>query len=278
MSCTLHRLCQIWVLPTLGEALSQHQQAFLADSSGEVARVARRVLSMLASGDLGASKSAVMATPLLTSISLVDLADRLYTASYCPDRAHFANALRDVQRAGYANDVLTFELIPTVARRLGAAWEDDLISFADVTIGCARLQSALRGLPDDLQNNAVPYKGIQQNCLITVPSGAQHTMGALVLAKQLRQARQRVVVELEADSSKLSSLAQKQNFNVVLISATRGECPQDLCQFVGAIRRNWFASKVVIGGSISDLEGETIGAIGADHVTQDWREALDLCI
>lgn len=273
-----HRLCQIWVLPTLGEALSQHQQAFLADNTGEVARVARQVLSMLASGDLGEPKNAAFLTPLPTSLSLIDLAERLYTASYCPDRAHFADALCDVQRAGYSNDILTCEVIPTIARRLGAAWENDLISFTDVTIGCARMQSALRGLPDDILDGAVAYDGMQQNCLVMVPAGAQHTMGALVLAKQLRQARQRVVVELEADAGKLSSLAQKQNFHVVLISASRGECPQNLRKLVGVIRQYWAAGKVVVGGSISDLGSDSTNAIGADQITKDWQEALDLCI
>lgn len=258
--------------------MSQHQQVFLADNGGEVARVAHRVLSMLASGEVGAPENGAVLAPLPTCLSLIDLAERLYTASYCPNPASFADALRDVQRAGYSNDILTFELIPSIARRLGAAWEDDSLSFIDVTIGCARLQSALCLLPDETTGGAIAYNRMRQNCLVMVPMGAQHTMGALVLARQLRQARQRVVVELEADAGKLSSLEQKQNFNVVLISASCRECPQSLRDLVGVIRQHWPASKVVVGGSFSDLGSDSVSAIGSDHVTKDWQEALDLCI
>lgn len=273
-----HRLCQIWVLPNLEEALSQHQQVFLADNTGEVARVAHRVLSMLASGELGAPENGAVRAPLPTSLSLIDLAERLYTASICSDRANFEGALCDVQRAGYSHDTVAFELIPSIARRLGADWEDDLISFIDVTIGCARLQSALRCLPDEMKGGSIAYNGTRRNCLVMVPMGAQHTMGALVLAKHLRHAWQQVVVELEVNEGKLSSLAQKQNFNVVLISASRGECLQNLRHLVCVTRRHWAASKVVVGGSISDLGSDLTSAIGADHVTMDWQEALDLCI
>lgn len=255
--------------------MSQHQQAFLADDRNEVARVARHVLSILAKGEKRAPANSADRYSLPASLHIETLAERLFSASIQGDPASFASTLSEVQSSGQLNDVLAYEMIPSVARQLGAAWVDDTISFADVTVGCARLQSALRQLPDNTPTDAVPYNGLRRRCLVAVPKGAQHTLGALVLAKQLRQVRQHVVVELEAEQSTLSPLADQQNFDVILISASSGECPNAMGGLVQTCREHWRASKLVIGGSLADL-GKDVDAMGADQVTQVWQEALNL--
>ncbi|MEP6020441.1 MAG: cobalamin B12-binding domain-containing protein [Paracoccaceae bacterium] len=204
------------------------------------------------------------------------LSDRLYSASIGQDLADFLQTFQELQQAGRSNDFLAFELIPDVARRLGASWVDDVISFADVTIGCARLQSALRHLPDDVPMYVDTCNGVEQNCLVVVPDGAQHTMGAMVLAKQLRQARQRVVVDLTAHETTLSRLAEQHDFDVVLISATYGENPTDVQALIETCRAHWGACKVIVGGSFCDLNDDVLCTVHADRFTNNWQEALDL--
>jgi len=54
-------------------------------------------------------------------------------------------ALRaDLRRARVAAALLVESYIPAVARRLGAEWESDRRSFAEVSLGTARLQGMLR--------------------------------------------------------------------------------------------------------------------------------------
>lgn len=258
--------------------MPENQHALFADNTGEVALAARRALSILAAADVVASKKWATREPFPTPFAFSDLAARLHTAFYSPDPSQFANALNEAQVAGFSNDLLAFELIPAIARQLGAAWESDQISFAEVTIGCARLQTALRQMPDVVHNGPIAPSVVQQDCLVMVPKGAQHTMGALVLAKQLRQARQQVTIELNANASSLANLAQEHDFNVVLVSASRGECPDGLRHLVGVVRQHWAACKVVIGGSICDLGSDLGSGIGANLMTEDWQEALGLRI
>lgn len=260
----------------MGEALSQHQQTFLADDTNEVARVARHVLSILAKGGARAPANSADRHSLPASRHIDTLTKRLFSACIQGDPTSFASALSEVQSSGQLDDVLAYEMIPSVARQLGTAWVDDTISFADVTVGCARLQSALRQLPDNPPTDAVPYNGLRRRCLVAVPKGAQHTLGALVLAKQLRQVRQHVVVELEAERSTLSRLADQQDFDVVLISVSSGECPNATGGLVQACREHWRASKIAIGGSMVAGK-DVVDDMGADHVTQVWQEALNLC-
>lgn len=257
----------------LGEVvLSQHQQAFLAENAEDVTRVARRVLSTLASAG-GVVSCDNNAQP--KSTDKADVMERLYAASISRERSAFSAALEAARQSTGDTDDLAFEFIPSIARRLGAAWVQDAISFSDVTIGCTRLQSALHGLPDRMR--ASPRRSVRRDCLVLVPKGAQHTLGALVLVKQLRHAGQSVVTELEAQEAGLRRLADQHRFDLVLISASCCECPTALRAMVEKCRGHWPASKIVIGGSICETGADVVRFIGADQVTSDWQEALEIC-
>ncbi|MEP4199425.1 MAG: cobalamin-dependent protein [Aliishimia sp.] len=256
--------------------MSRHDHAIVKDNSNVVARVALRALSTLAPTDSNSPDNNGKPRSLAGNPRTDDLLNKLYSAAIRQDQAHFLQTFQELRRAGCSNDFLAFDLIPDVARRLGASWVDDVISFADVTIGCARLQSALRQLPDDVPMYVDTCNGVEQNCLIAVPIGAQHTMGAMVLAKQLRQARQRVVVDLTAHETTLSQLARQHDFDVVLISATCAENPAEVQALIEICRVLWGACKVIVGGSFCDLNGDVLCTVHADHFTNDWREALDV--
>ncbi|MEP1611584.1 MAG: cobalamin-dependent protein [Roseobacter sp.] len=256
--------------------MSRHDHAIVKDNSNVVARVALRALSTLAPNNSNGPDNSEKHRSLADSARTDDLLDSLYFAAIGQDPAHFLQTFLELRRAGCSSDFLAFDLIPDVARRLGASWVDDVISFADVTIGCARLQSALRQLPDDVPTYVDTCNGVEQNCLVAVPIGAQHTMGAMVLAKQLRQARQRVVVDLTAHKTTLSHLAGQHDFDIVLISATSGENPAEVQALIETCRAHWGACKVIVGGSFCDLNDDVLCTVHADRFTNDWQEALDL--
>ena len=255
----------------LGEALTHHQQEFLADNAGEFAHVARRVLSMLAAGGANGIEPRDALRTLPTAVDLGDWVDRLHAASIRSDPTGFFKTLDESRRMGWCNDALANDVIPAVARQLGVSWENDLISFADVTIGCARLQSSLRRMPDD--DPHLSTRG-HRECLVLVPKGAHHTLGAVVLARQLRRAGQGATLELEADFAALSALAKNRKFDVVMLSASRCECPDALRRLVRECRLHWAASKVILGGSIRDLGADITRTIEADNLTNEWREAI----
>eukprot|EP01023_Acetabularia_acetabulum_P015203 TRINITY_DN17374_c0_g1_i5.p2 TRINITY_DN17374_c0_g1~~TRINITY_DN17374_c0_g1_i5.p2 ORF type:complete len:173 (-),score=32.84 TRINITY_DN17374_c0_g1_i5:14-532(-) len=56
------------------------------------------------------------------------------------------DALAEIRKAGITDVEIAEDFIPHVARRLGDAWCEDNMSFADVTIGSARLQAMVRDL------------------------------------------------------------------------------------------------------------------------------------
>lgn len=167
--------------------------------------------------------------------------------------------------------------IPEIARRLGADWHENRRSFADVTIGTARLQSLLRemsgwGAPDPVRDADAP------GVALIVLENEFHTLGALVLGQQLR--RHGVSVHLivgQTEAEILQSVAQDR-YDAVLISVARSECLASLRKLVDKLRHAIsHPAPVVVGGVAIGDESETRILTGADHVAADAREALRKC-
>ncbi|MDA8585542.1 cobalamin B12-binding domain-containing protein [Rhodobacteraceae bacterium] len=183
-----------------------------------------------------------------------------------------------LKKEGHRSPQLAFDLIPIVARQLGDAWNRDEISFADVTIGCARLQHALHQLTDISENPVLSPEHRRLDCLVLLPAGAQHTLGATVITKQLRHAGIRIDQDLAATPNTLSTLAKTQVFDVIFISASLSETSDTLRRLVDASRLQWADSKIILGGTFEAYGPRAIATTKADYVTQDWQEALDFCI
>ena len=79
------------------------------------------------------------------------------------------------------------------ARSLGDSWLADTMSFVDVTIRSERLQGVVRRVDELMPVSAQP-KG--PSALILVAEAEQHTLGAFVLALQLRRAGFNAVVRV----------------------------------------------------------------------------------
>jgi MerR family transcriptional regulator, light-induced transcriptional regulator len=237
-------------------------------------------------GDVGASVETlasralgVLASKRTSAASLLSerFLDALARAVLGPDDQDYRAVVRDMIAARIRPEDITDFYIPEVARRLGAAWCEDGVSFADVTIGTARLQ----GLLKEVGGRWADHMRLEPDApglLVIVMADEYHTLGAMVLCGQL--ARMGVSVKLamgQAESDLLAVVAGGQ-FDAILISAAQGERLAPLRKLVEKIRAAAVRPvPVVIGGSVvtrvTDIKTQT----GADHATTDPREALRAC-
>ncbi len=167
--------------------------------------------------------------------------------------------------------------IPEVARRMGVAWCEDGMGFAEVTIGSARLQGLLREIGaawfDD--NRSDPQA---PGLMIIVQADEAHTLGAMVLASQLRRMGASVrLVTGRSESDVLRAVAEGE-FDAILISASQSERLASLRKFVDKVRKACTrATPIVVGGSVVTRDADVKTQAGADFATTDPREALRSC-
>lgn len=122
--------------------------------------------------------------------------------------------------------------------------------------------------------------GLGAAVLVLLPDGADHTLGASVLAGRLRR-RGLSVRLLAGDPGKpLATTLRESRFDAVFLSASPSERLAHLRRLVDCVRLAARPAPIVLGGSIlepgrdsTDLVAET----GADHGTSDLDQALSLC-
>ena len=109
---------------------------------------------------------------------------RLVVAEEVPMALSFVDSLHD---RGVTADAVLLDVCAPTARMLGQFWEQDLCSFAQVTIGLSRLQQLMRELSPALDQALDRVRDDQKMLLLPAP-GEQHTFGLSVLGLMFRQA------------------------------------------------------------------------------------------
>ena len=114
------------------------------------------------------------------------LVSELIAAATSGTKEAFSTLLAEMRRSRISLAALADIYIPEAARRLGQAWQDDQLSWMDVSIGAGRMQSLLREIglawsadqADDTGNGTV---------MLIVPDREQHTLGPMVAMGQMRR-------------------------------------------------------------------------------------------
>ena len=235
------------------------------DSTPQVDALANRVLSMLATRKTRASTE-IQAT----------LVDHLCAAVRAFDPEARAAVLGEMRALGLSDIEIAEVYIPAAARKLGDDWCVDQLSFADVTIGSARLQGMLR----DLETGTVmpvPLPGAPQ-VLMVVRQDEYHTLGALVAARYLRRHGVIVRLALGLEDRRIARMAHDAQFDVIMISASGSERLESLRNLIKIIRQgNGHTPPIIVGGTVLEKRSDIKTLTDADHVCNDPEEALKLC-
>ncbi|MCF6446018.1 B12-binding domain-containing protein [Nereida sp. MMG025] len=168
--------------------------------------------------------------------------------------------------------------IPSAARVLGERWCTDQVSFADVTIGVARLQGMLRDLMPEAELLSAMKVGKSPVVLMVVPEGEYHTLGAMVTARKLRRNGVSVKLIMDRPVAEVAALVEQVDFDAVMVSLSSGERLEVMRQFVLHIRKvAGDALPILIGGPVANEQVDVKSLTGADHVENDPIKALLSC-
>lgn len=224
---------------------------------------------------LAANALGVLAAAELTPASASGL-DPLFTltdAYLAPEDGLRDSLLDRILAAGVPPTEVVDKVVPATARYIGKLWGEDRLSFAEVSIGSARLQETVRALgPRPFGVDSGPA------VLLIIPDGETHTLGLYVLAAQFR--RLGCVVEVISGTPAALIPGRARNTDYDLIGITGGS-RRTLPLIRDAIRclRRKYKKKtpIVVGGAIAALDIDLPHETGADHVCSDALNTLAKC-
>ena len=146
------------------------------------------------------------------------------------------------------------------------------LSFVDVTLRTERLHSLVRRV-DEMVDTATKPDG--RAVLILVAEAEQHTLGAFILALQMRLAGFSAVVKVAPVAADLTVLMAANRFDLALVSIG---CTAGLNSGVGLVRTLRLMSRgdmcIFVGGAIPVSDDRLLAETGADRVLRDVSALL----
>ena len=193
------------------------------------------------------------------------------------DREACHSTLLAMTKSGVSREDVADLYIPELARKLGEEWCRDEISFATVTIGSSKLQALLRELGPEWRSDHRSGPDAP-SALVLLEKDENHTLGAQVLAGQLRRKGFSVKVMLSADRDEIEQTTARSRYDVVMISTSRPETIEPVRKLVNLVRAVMpKPTPIVLGGAIEGRGLDIRSLSGADYVTNNVDEALRLC-
>lgn len=169
--------------------------------------------------------------------------------------------------SGLSFDALCDTRLAPAARRLGTLWEEDRLSFAEVSLAANRLFSILR----NVAQRPAP-RADTRFAVFTVPPGEEHVLGVTMAAERARGAGWEVSLILGLPHRELVARIARAAPDVIglSLSSPRGLLP--LTRLVVALRVAAPASPIVVcGPGVADLH-DTLP--GVDLMTPDYETAM----
>lgn len=179
-----------------------------------------------------------------------------------------------IRACGAGVEAVYLDLLAPAARRLGEQWEDDSLSFVDVTIGLLRLHQVMRALAPEFRAEAAPQRPGRRALLVPAP-GEQHSFGLAMVTEFFRRAGWSVWSGTPTSLTETLALARGEWFGVIGFSVgcdDRLEALASCIRRVRAVSRNP-AIGVMVGGPIFVVHPELATAVGADTTARDGRHA-----
>lgn len=233
--------------------------------------VSRVVLQAIARQVPGQETSTTQAKPMDA------LVGRIVMAVLEPNPAALRVLIKGMLDAEVPALMIAEDFVPRAARQLGHSWVCDELDFAAVTVGSARLQSVLHQLDEDWAITAASLLGPAPTFLVGVPNGVQHTLGASVVAAQLRHRGYHVDLEHELTPELMARRMAHQSYAGVMLSAS-GAAHLEVCaNLVDCSKELSKGTPVVFGGTILEHHEDVKLHTGADFVTTDVVMALASC-
>lgn len=189
----------------------------------------------------------------------------------------------EMKRMRISAETVVDVYLPSAVNRLGNAWHDGELDILQATIAMSRMQALLRELGRAWVADQ-SHHAIHGRVLLAMPEQEQHTLGAILMAHQLRRLGVSVRVEFLISPPHLTAEIEKEDFDALFISVANLSSLGPCASLVKATRASARPGlPVVVGGAlVAKGSGpmtaeEAMSRTGADLVTSDLGEALGRC-
>lgn len=179
------------------------------------------------------------------------------------------------RRDGVPMDVIHLSYVAAAARRLGTLWDQDKLTFVQVTLASSRLYRIIRGLRRTIMSVAHSDLDSPAVLFASVPD-ENHTLGIEIASNLFERAGWDTDVAVGADHDQIvARIEAKPLTAIVLVAETDRHVPQLLALAV-AIRIAQPSAHLALAGHVLDHVDDIAKLVGVDSVIDDLETAVEV--
>lgn len=219
-----------------------------------------------------------------TTLQATSLTRALVSPAFEHQRTHLLEGLHKEYlrgRGSEAFETLLLSRFTEAARALGSEWEQDQVTFSEVTLGIGRLQRLMHELADATHWSRPQASLERQSALLCAVPGEQHTFGVSMLAEFFRHEGWTVqtglpTLDVNGSRERLGHLAGDHGFSIIGLGISSDRNLDSLGRTIEILRRRSRNPDVTImlGGPLVAEEPDLARRFGADGAALDPREAI----
>lgn len=230
-----------------------------------VSELAREVVRRLAFR----MPNSVSRNDMPTEDEIAELCDALLSPQ---DRAA-DDFILNVRRNSADIEVVYLSYVAGAARRLGQLWDEDQISFMDVTLGCGKLYRIIRGLRHVIAPSIIKDRDEYPAMFALVP-GETHTLGIEIATDIFRREGWDVDMLVGLDHDHLIEQSDRRTYRAIVLVANSDSMIDPLTRLVLALRISHPMSHIVVAGNILNHYPNISSLVGSDAVIRDIETAV----
>ena len=204
-----------------------------------------------------------------TEDEIAELCDALLSPQ---DRAAH-DFILNVRRNSADIEVVYLSYVAGAARRLGQLWDEDQISFMDVTPGCGKLYRIIRGLRHVIAPSIIKDRDEYPAMFALVP-GETHTLGIEIATDIFRREGWDVDMMVGLDHDHLIEQSDRRTYRAIVLVANSDSMIEPLTRMVLALRISHPMSHIVVAGNILNHYPNISSLVGSDAVIRDIETAV----
>ena len=177
------------------------------------------------------------------------------------------------RRDGVDPGAISRGYVAGAARKLGQMWDDDRISFIDVTLACGKLYGIIRGLRHVLAPQIIQGRETRPALFALVP-GETHTLGIEIATDHFRRDGWDVDMLMGLDHDALITEADLRHYEAIVLVANSDRMLEPLTRLGLALRITQPLAHIIVAGSILDHHPDILHLVGAEAVMADLDSAI----
>jgi len=176
---------------------------------------------------------------------------------------------------GVPLDAIYLHTLAGAARLMGQMWEDDDLSFLDMTVATGRIYSVMHVMRQKAPVFLRDPLPDQHALLLSVP-GEDHTLGVTMAADMLRGKNWQITLRTGRTFDELMELSEFEHHAIIGISAARPESMEQLTRLIVALRITQPWAKIFVAGEIVAKVPSLKMVLAVDDVLHSDEDPINL--